>query len=232
MPCLRLQNLGIEPPRLKSSLAQLVMFHDELGKNVDAGMAAMFTYRSLLLFKLVKEVPLNFRDGRAILQYLQSALVIAGIHHPEDPSASKYVQLKPDSDSPTGDVLSARYGLSDEEQLKVNERMWKWRWAFRQLGCVPLKIVDPGHGASLHYAGCLPFSEQERKFCLHPDGRLYGTRRVFIADGSGFRHLPAKGLTLTLMANAHLVAKKALSSWMRDRKLPSPGRVDSLAESW
>ena len=33
----------------------------------------------------------------------------------------------------------------------------------------------------------------------------------FVADGSGFRSLPAKGLTFTLMANAHRVAREALN---------------------
>jgi hypothetical protein len=39
---------------------------------------------------------------------------------------------------------------------------------------------------------------------------LGGTKNVFVADGSGFKYLPAKGLTLTLMANAHLVALNSL----------------------
>jgi hypothetical protein len=30
---------------------------------------------------------------------------------------------------------------------------------------------------------------------------------VFVADGSGFRYLPANGHTFTLMANAHVVAQ-------------------------
>ena len=37
-------------------------------------------------------------------------------------------------------------------------------------------------------------------------GTLHGTREVFVADGSAFRYLPAKGLTFTLMANADRVA--------------------------
>jgi hypothetical protein len=37
------------------------------------------------------------------------------------------------------------------------------------------------------------------------DGLLAGTRAVHIADGSLLKSLPAKGLTLTLMANAHRI---------------------------
>ena len=78
--------------------------------------------------------------------------------------------------------------------------------ALRTLGCYPLKRVKPPAGGSIHYAGTLPYSVDERPFSLATDGRLHRTRRVYVADGSGFRFLPAKGLTLTLMANAHRTA--------------------------
>ena len=65
-------------------------------------------------------------------------------------------------------------------------------------------------GASIHYAGTLPFGTGEGPFRLRPDGRLFESDHVWVADGSGFRYLPAKGLTLSLMANAHLVAQAAL----------------------
>jgi hypothetical protein len=35
-------------------------------------------------------------------------------------------------------------------------------------------------------------------------------KNIYIADGSGFRYLPAKGITLSLMANAHLTALYAI----------------------
>ena len=210
MPCLRWGGLGKSTDQLRIGLAQLVMFHDARGDNCDAHMAALFSYRSLLLYRLLREVPLNFRDGRTIMRYLQPAFVIAGIHHPEKPSPSKFLQLKKDARSVTGDVLQATYILSDEERAAVNAQMRRWKWAMRRLGCFPLKVLDPGNGSSIHYAGTLPFSETEKAFHLHPSGRLHGTRNVYLSDGSGFRHLPAKGLTLTLMANAHLSALQAL----------------------
>ena len=64
-------------------------------------------------------------------------------------------------------------------------------------------------GASIHYGGTLPFAENGSNGSTHPKGRLNGFKQVFIADGSGFQFLSGKGLTLTLMANAHNVAKHA-----------------------
>ncbi len=173
-------------------------------------MGALFSYLSLLLFKLIKEAPFNFADARILMQFRQSSMVIAGIHHPERSSPDKYIRLVKDDQSPTGDKLLAHYKLSDAEQEFVTGRENKFKWALRQLGLQPIKAVYPGHGASIHYAGTLPFSETEKPFTLSPNGNLWGTKNVFIADGSGFKYLPAKGLTLTLMANAHQVALHAM----------------------
>ena len=81
----------------------------------------------------------------------------------------------------------------------------------RRLGVHALKRINPGFGASVHYAGTLPFSTEEKPFTLAPNGRLHGTRNVYVADSSGFTRLPAKGLTFTLLANAHLVAESILT---------------------
>jgi hypothetical protein len=210
IPCLQWRRLGSEPQRLRSSLGQLVMFLDENSDNLDVGMAVLFSYRSLLLFKLMKEAPLNFSDARILMQYLQSAFIIAGIHHPERPSPSKFVRLRPSPDSPTGDKLTGQYTLSDSERAANARRERTLKWALRKLGCQPLRTIHVPHGGSIHYAGTLPFDASSRPFTLSRTGRLSGTRSVYVADGSGFKYLPAKGITFTLMANAHCVALESL----------------------
>ena len=83
VPCIQPGMLGQSVEQFKTSMAQLVLYHDEDGMHRDVAVACLFSYRSLLLFRLLKETPLNFADGRIIMQYLQSSLVIAGIHHPD-----------------------------------------------------------------------------------------------------------------------------------------------------
>ena len=141
------------------------------------------------------------------MQHIVPALVIAGIHHPEHWREGQELFLRPDTGTPTGDLLHANYrrGPADEEVIR---REKKYSAVLRSLGAWALKKVKPPIGASIHYAGVLPFAENEQPFHLHPSGRLYGTNHVYVADGSGFRFLPAKGLTLSLMANAHLVASR------------------------
>jgi len=212
VPCLHLRMLGQPVEQLKTSMAQLVLFHDEGGAHVDVAVASLFSYRSLLLFRLVKEASLNFSDGRKIMQYLQSSFLIAGIHHPDAESADKFVELREDFSTITRDKMHAHYALSEEEAKRTRERERKFISALRALKCIAIKRVYPGFGSSIHYGGTLPYSRQDKPYTLAPNGRLHGTKSVYVADGSGFRYLPAKGPTFSLMANAHLVAQNTLLS--------------------
>ena len=212
IPCLQWRMLGKEIEQKKTSLGQLVMYLDENRNNFDVGMAALFSYRSLLLFKLIKETPLNYSDARIIMQYLQSSFTIAGIHHPEKGSASKFICMKKDADTYTGDLLTGQYILSEQEIRTNEKREQKIKLALKSLGCQPLKTVYTPHGGSIHYAGTLPFNDNGQMFSIHSNGKLGGTKNVFVADGSGFNYLPAKGLTFTLMANAYNVAKNVLKN--------------------
>jgi hypothetical protein len=210
VPMVNWSRLGQVPEQKKNGMGQLVLYYDRLKDNSDVSMAALFTYRSLLLFRLIKETPLNFADGRLLQQYLMPAIVIAGIHHSEQYGDQKYIELHPDDTSPTGDKLFAKYILSGDENEVVKQKEKAYFKTLRALGCIPISRLNPGNGASIHYAGSLPFSDTEKPLTTSLDGRLHGTGSVFIADGSSFRFLPAKGISFTLMANADRVAVNSL----------------------
>jgi hypothetical protein len=212
VPCIQPAMIGKGVEKLKTSMAQLVLCHDEGQTHSDVAVGCLFSYRSLLLFRLLKETPLNFSDGRRIMQCLQSSFVIAGIHHPDSMATHKYVELAQDINSVTGDHLEAHYSLSEEEALRTDSRERRYLKALRTLHCYPIKRVYPGYGASIHYGGTLPFSTDDRPYSIALNGKVQGTKRVFVADGSAFRYLPAKGLTFSLMANAHRIATHALAS--------------------
>jgi choline dehydrogenase-like flavoprotein len=77
--------------------------------------------------------------------------------------------------------------------------------AFRRLGFFGFArtVHLPRAGGSIHYGGALPMREGARgPYETDRDGRLGGSRRVFVADSSTFPRLPAKNLTFTIMANA------------------------------
>jgi hypothetical protein len=65
--------------------------------------------------------------------------------------------------------------------------------------------MDPG--SAVHYAGTLPFNSTSKKFYLNIDGKLNCTSNVYVIDGSGFKFLPANGISFSLMANADRIAR-------------------------
>ncbi len=208
LPGIQWSMLGKKLSKNKSSMAQAMMIYDPNSKNDDLVSLAFYTYQSLMLFRLIKESPLNLADNRIIFQFLQSAFVIAGMHHPDSFSEEKYLTLEANPEQITGDEMKAYYALSDEEKAIIKAREKKIRKAIIKLGIFPIKKIDPGPGSSIHYAGTLPFSQNEELGKQSPKGRVYGTNNVYVADSSGFTFLPAKGVTLSIMANAHRVVKQ------------------------
>ena len=210
IPCIQPGMLGKSADQRRSDFAQLSLFHDPDKTNADVAMASIYSYHSLMLFRIIREAPLNFKDGRKMMRWLLPAMTIMGIHLPQQASEGKYLKMMKDENSPTGDKLFAEYSLNEEEKLSRKIREKKFLHAMRKLNCFAIKKIDPGFGSSIHYAGTLPFNDNEAEFTLNPSGRLNKFKNIFVADGSGFKYLPAKGLTFSLMANAHNVAKTVI----------------------
>ncbi|HTB07425.1 MAG TPA: FAD-dependent monooxygenase [Bacteroidia bacterium] len=204
--------LGKLPNEERTAFAQLALYHNPAENNFNVGAASIYSYHSLMLFRTIKEVSLGFREGRKIMQLMLPAMSVMGVHHPDTYSNNKYIELVKDNYSSTGDHLKAEYILSSEEQKQIVERETQYSATMRKLGCYTVKKINPGYGASIHYAGCLPFSETDKAYHLSSDGRLHGTKNIYVADGSGFNYLPAKGITLSIMAYAHLTALNSLSN--------------------
>lgn len=210
-PCIQWSRLGKVDQKERNSFVQLVMFHDADGKNENVAMASLYSYRSLMLFRLIKEVPLNIRAAGKLMRYLSPAITILGIHLPDNPDDKKYLQLAKSDNGYSGDVLKAEYSLSKDETAAIKSRLKKFTSSMATLNCTLLKMINPGHGSSIHYAGSLPFSDEEKRLTLQKNGRLSTTSNVYVADSSGFKYLPAKGITFSLMANAHNVAVNSIN---------------------
>jgi hypothetical protein len=165
--------------------------------------AQLFSYRSLLTFKLMKEAPLPGRQALRVLRVLIPNFAILGIHHEDRPGPGKICVLRRATTGP--DRLEIRYEPTPEEVAtqRADERLLLH--GFRRLGCVPLKPIRPGHGSSIHYAGTFPITREDLPLTCDRDSRLRGTRSVYLADGSVFPWLPPKGLTFNIMANADRV---------------------------
>lgn len=210
VPCLLLGQLGKKPDPRRHSLAQLTMIYDPTGDTRHLVQAQFYPYGSLLLHRLLRESPLPCRESLRVLRALAPALGIWLIQHEDVQCSTKLAVLRRKPDG--SDFLEVRFKLDGEQEQR--EELYESRMLrlMRRLGCWAIKRVRAVPGLSAHYASTLPFSDQPRLFTIDPSGRLHQTRSVYIADGSSFRYLPAKGLTLTLMANARCVGLNVLQS--------------------
>lgn len=220
MPSLNLRSLGRAPRDRRHSLAQITVMFDPTGDRSRMVQGQMYSYGSLMLYRLVKELPLPYRAALRVARAVAPHMVIWVVQHEDRPGPEKYCVLRRGAGGlrdrldvvyrPTPESVSAR--RSDERRLAG---------CLRTLGCLPLKTVQTPEGSSIHYAGQFPASDHDRPLTTTSEGLLRPTRLVHIADGAAFRYLPAKGLTLTLMANADRVGERVARSLRETVRLSS-----------
>jgi choline dehydrogenase-like flavoprotein len=199
VPTVNLHMIGRSPHDRRYSAGQLTAVVQLPGRILQA---QVFSYRSLLTFKLMKEAPIAYREARRVLQAMIPNFTILGIHHEDRPGPGKYCILHRGEP----DRLEVRYAQTpDEERMQHDDERRLLRF-FRRLGCLPLKTIRPGHGSSIHYAGTFPIvPDGDDPLTCDATSRLRATRNVYVADGSIFPWLPPKGLTFNIMANADRV---------------------------
>jgi choline dehydrogenase-like flavoprotein len=173
----------------------------------DYVLAQIYSYRSLFLFRLLKNIPLPPRQGIRLLRLIATAFTCINIHFPDYASRDRWLKLDHKGGEDTLNVF-CEFSSREKEWISRSERQML-RFLTR-LRCIPIGVNRPMHGASLHYVGTLPYSKEDKPFTTGADGKLRGTSSVYVADGSTWPFLPAKGLTLTLMANARRTAAQAV----------------------
>lgn len=210
-PCLNWPRLGKPSRKFRHSLTQLTALFDPDGSGARDVQLQLYSYRSLLLFKLVKESPLAARESLRLMRALSEYYVIVGLHHPDRPGEGKFLRLYR-GETARQDQLEVRHALSSEDEAWNRRQERRILRTLLWLGLLPLKRIDPGGGASIHYGGPLPMTDAAGAGALTAtaEGRLRARTRVRVADGAAFPNLPAKGPTFTLMAWADRVGRALL----------------------
>jgi hypothetical protein len=206
-PTVNLEMLGRPAADRRHSMAQLGGVLLSSGGDWVDGVFQMYSYRSLLLFKLVKEMPLPPRAGLLVARALVNALAIFGLFFQDRQSIAKRLSILPAAPDRTP-ALHFDYSLSRSEQEWRGEAERRFRRALWKMGCMPIGRINPGNAGSIHYAGTAPFSNPLLPgFQTNPDGCVEGLPGVYTGDSASWAYLPAKGLSFTLAANGIRVAR-------------------------
>lgn len=127
-------------------------------------------------------------------------LIAADIRFPAFPSNNKYSRLDKG-------VYKIHFENTTKEELVQNKQISKIKKLLPSLGLLPLKLLK--NRTSSHYAGGVG---------VDSEGKLLGRQRIYIADSAGWKALPAKPITLTIMANARRVGKNVLKKYAKQEK--------------
>lgn len=205
-PMINLSMIGKSGEDRVQSLAQLCGVFHPSESNEPMVHARVHSYRSLLNFKITKEMPLPFKEGMRLMNLIQTCLTIVALDHEDRPDPGKFCRLMRGT-SVESEKLEIGYSFDEDLRKRQIKQEKIILGLFRKLGCIALKRVWPGFGASLHYGGTFPMGNEEKPLSVCKNGLLRNTRSVFLADGSVFPFLPAKGLTFTMMANANRIGE-------------------------
>lgn len=197
IPCLRLSALGKAGDRERVSLCQLVAIEDRLREGLNASCAQLYSYRSMLLFRILSAIPLPVPLALHAVRILAPCLIIADLRFP-GVRENGSLQLK-------GSRL--HIAIDDTKDVKEHaQSIAVIRRALHNLGLFVSRTMPLPPGSTSHYGGSIPIGEPgEHAFTLDRECRLHGSSNIFVADASVFRILPAKPHTFTIMANANRV---------------------------
>lgn len=213
---LNLKALGKKVPNERHSLSQLtaVMSGDSSGPSdsSDLVIGHFYSYRSLLAYRLIRELPFDPFISLPLLRLILSSLTVVNLHFSD--AGEDATRLKLSQEGALGRIEVQRRGSREKELRDLRDER-KFIQNLLKLWIVPLRVRRPPRGSSIHYAGTLPVSKSWASNHVKESGELWEMPGVFVADSSTWSFLPAKGLTFTLMANARRVARQVSLSLRR-----------------
>jgi choline dehydrogenase-like flavoprotein len=167
------------------------------------------TLKTTQIHPIVQSLPCDLQTALYVFRNVHAALGLVNVNFPDHRRSDCYLTLDARTAAADGDVpLRVHYEPPPRERARVSRALRRMRGVLWKLGCV----VPPGMshvrpmGASVHYAGTLPMSAENRPLTTTPDGRSRDFQNLWFVDGTTFPFLPAKNLTLSLMANAARIA--------------------------
>lgn len=190
--------------------------YHQLAVGLPGRIAAHYVHGQITMFTsgaahpVIQQLPLGLRGASGVFAALRSALGVVNLNFHDDRRPGNIATLDPTNLDATGAPrLDLHYRPRQDEGVAIAEATSRMRRFFLDLGAplIPGMARLRPMGASVHYAGTLPMSEARTELAVSPSGQSWDFGNLFVADGATFPFLPAKNLTLTLMALATRTAK-------------------------
>jgi len=219
VPCLHLRSLGKKNDSKKGKYGQLVISSKESNRGVDSFFIQLYRLNPLFLHKGLPYISIPKIIALPLLSVLAPYVVIADIKFPAFESKMTFCKLKKETGEK--DTLEISFKETNKDILRHKREYNKIRQQLWSLGLFPLRTIF-GYITS-HYAGGV-FSKQTQKktqkmLSVDKNGKLYKANKIYIADSSSWKILPAKPPTLTIMANAARVGKNVLKRINKNKDL-------------
>lgn len=170
------------------------------------------TLTSAQAHPIMETMPFDLRTAGYVFRNARAALGLLNLNFHDRRRETCRVSIDPPGERAEADpVLTTVYEPPEDEDARIGAALGRARGGLRALGCV----VAPGAthvrpmGASVHYAGTLPMTSEDRPFTVTPGCRSRDVENLYVVDGSTFPFLPAKNITFSLMANAVRIAEEA-----------------------
>lgn len=170
------------------------------------------TLTTALIHPVAQTLPCGMRMATGAFRNLHGALGLVNINFPDTRRSENRITVEPGADGKTR--LLIQYTPDANEPARLKPAISRFRSFLMALGCVapPSMTRLRPMGASVHYAGLTPMTEQGGDFTTDRAGRCRPFENLIVADGSTFPSLPAKNLTFTLMANATRIMRENLAA--------------------
>lgn len=166
------------------------------------------TLTTALIHPLIQNMPLSLKASSFLFRDLHAGLGLVNVNFHDTRRKANFLTLETDGKS-SDTILKIKYSPPKDENNRIAKNLKRLRKALRRIGCIaPSRMQEKRPmGASIHYAGTLPMSKKKDTLTTSNFCRSHDFPNLYIVDGTTFPFLPAKNLTLTLMANAIRVAE-------------------------
>jgi choline dehydrogenase-like flavoprotein len=166
------------------------------------------TLKTALIHPLVQTLPFDLGTAVSAFRQVHGALGMVNINSPDHRRDENCVTLDLNT---TPHRLAINYRARTDEPERLQRTVKRFRKILLKLGCfAPSGTVHVRPmGASVHYAGTLPMTDNHAPLTCTPQCRSREVENLYFVDGTTFPDLPAKNLTFTLMANATRVAQES-----------------------